>query len=112
MNRELLFPTPTWQKEFPNATKLNKHLFKHIKAWAKKEPGLEKTNAGSGWHSETNMAAKPEYEGLVKELFMMVEEVFNDYGLEMPFFLGNMWANINYPGSYNKIHIHPNSTLS
>ena len=26
--------------------------------------------------------------------------------------LGNMWANINYPGSYNKQHIHPNSQWS
>ena len=112
MNRELLFPTPVWEKQFPNSKELNKHLFKHIKAWSKKEPGVEKTNAGTGWHSETNMANKPEYEGLTQELFTMVKEIFTDYGLEMPFFMGNMWANINYPGAYNKIHLHPNSTLS
>ena len=87
MNRELLFPTPIWQKEFPNSRELNKHLFKHIKAWSKKEPGVEKTNAGKGWHSETNMANKPEYEGLIQELFTMVKEIFTDYGLEMPFFM-------------------------
>ena len=25
---------------------------------------------------------------------------------------GNMWANINYPGCYNRPHIHPNSLFS
>ena len=112
MNRELLFPTPIWQKDFPNSKKLNKHLFKHIKAWAREEPGVEKTNAGKGWHSATTMATNPEYNDLCQELFTMVKAIFKDYGLEMPFFLGNMWANINYPGAYNKIHLHPNSTLS
>ena len=27
--RELLFPTPIYQKEFPDAKNLNKHLAKH-----------------------------------------------------------------------------------
>ena len=112
MNRELLFPTPIYIKEFPNLKQLNKHLFKHIKAWAKQTPGEEKTNAGGGWHSSTDMNNKPEYQVLVKELSTMVHEIFKDYGLEPPSFLGNMWANINNPGAYNKTHVHPNSTLS
>ena len=112
MTRELLFPTPIYIKEFPNFKQLNKHLFKHIKAWAKQTPGEEKTNAGGGWHSSTDMNNKPEYQVLVKELSTMVHEIFKDYGLEPPSFLGNMWANINYPGAYNKTHVHPNSTLS
>ena len=55
---------------------------------------------------------KSEYKLLVEHLSSMVHEIFRDYGLEMPFFLGNMWANINYPGAYNKHHVHPNSTWS
>ena len=27
-------------------------------------------------------------------------------------FLGNMWANVNPPGGYNRPHIHPNCTWS
>ena len=27
-------------------------------------------------------------------------------------FLGNMWANVNPPGGYNRAHIHPNCTWS
>ena len=112
MKREILFPTPIYTKELPDYKNLNQHLFKHIKAWSKQTPGEIKTNSGGGWHSETDMGVKPEYDGLIKELFIMVKEIFKDYGLEMPFFLGNMWANVNYPGAYNKGHLHPNSTLS
>ena len=42
----------------------------------------------------------------------MQDEIFKDYGMEPKPGLGNMWANINYPGSYNKQHIHPNSQWS
>ena len=112
MNRELLFPTPIYTKEIPNYKNLNKHLLKHIIAWSKKEKSTVKTNSGGGWHSPTTMGEKKEYYPLLKELNNMVAQIFKDYGLKMPFFLGNMWANINYPGAYNKTHVHPNSTLS
>ena len=112
MKRELLWPTPIYTKELPNYKYLNKHLFKHIKAWSKTDKSMEKTNAGGGWHSPTNMGDKKEYKPLLKELFIMAQELFKDYGLEPECALGNMWANINYPGSYNKTHIHPNSTWS
>ena len=36
MNREVLFPTPIYWKDLPDAKKINKYLFKHIKAWYKK----------------------------------------------------------------------------
>ena len=112
MKRELLFPTPVYHKEFPNFKEINKYLFKHIKAWATQTPGETKTNAGGGWHSPTDMEHKPEYNVLTKELFIMAQELFKDYGLCPTCGLGNMWANINYPGSYNKMHVHPNSTWS
>ena len=112
MNRELLFPTPVYIQGITDYKNLNKDLLKNIKAWAKQTSGEIKTNAGGGWHSPTTMGDKEEYKPLLKELNIMVAEIFKDYGLKMPFFLGNMWANINYPGSYNKTHLHPNSTLS
>ena len=112
MNRELLFPTPVYIKEFPNSKNLNKHLFKHIKAWSKKDNTLAKTNAGGGWHGPTNMGDKPEYEPLLKELFIMAQELFKDYGLKPECALGNMWANINYLGSYKKSYVHSNSKWS
>ena len=41
MNREILFPTPLYFKDLPNAKELNKYLFKHIKAWRKADPKVK-----------------------------------------------------------------------
>ena len=92
--------------------KMNKYLFPLIKAWSKKDKTEIKTNSGGGWHSPTNMNFKKEYDPLSDELFAMQEEIFKDYGMKPKPGLGNMWANINYPGAYNKQHIHPNSEWS
>ncbi len=56
LQRKILFPTPVYFKDLPNAKELNKYLFKHIKNWRKKDPtGESKTNSGFGWHSKTDM---------------------------------------------------------
>ena len=112
MNREILFPTPVYFKMVKDPQKMNKDLFKHIKAWSKKDKTETKTNAGGGWHSPTDMNFKKEYKPLTDELFDMQDAIFKDYGMEPKPGLGNMWANINYPGSYNKQHTHPNSQWS
>tara|TARA_R100000005_G_C4951685_1_gene171931 strand:+ start:397 stop:993 length:597 start_codon:yes stop_codon:yes gene_type:complete len=112
MNREALFPTPLYYKDLPNAVELNNYLFNHIKKWAETTPSESKTNSGTGWHSPTDMNHKEEYQPLIKELFKMAEECNNDYGVAPKLGLGNMWANINPPGAYNKTHTHPNSLWS
>ena len=112
MNREILFPTPIYMKMVKDPQKLNKYLYPLIKAWSKKNKGETKTNAGGGWHSPTDMNFKDEYKPLTDELFAMQEEIYKDYGMEPKPGLGNMWANINYPKSYNKQHMHPNSQWS
>ena len=79
MKREVLFPTPFYWRDLPNAKQLNQYLFKHIKSWHKqdvkkgKPTGEFKTNSGYGWHSETNMNDKKEYQPLIHELFVMAE---------------------------------------
>ena len=112
MNREILFPTPIYFKMVKDHQKLNKYLFPLIKAWSKKEKSETKTNAGGGWHSSTEMNKKKEYDPLTDQLFQMQYDIFKDYGMIDKPGLGNMWANINYPGAYNKQHIHPNSQWS
>ena len=70
IQRKILFPTPVYFKELPNAKELNKYLLKHIKAWKKAEPkGESKTNSGFGWHSPTDMNKRKEYKPLIDELF-------------------------------------------
>ena len=112
MHREILFPTPVYFKMVKDPQKMNDYLFPLIKAWSEKEESIQKTNVGGGWHSSTEMYHKKEYKPLTDELFIMQHEIFKDYGMEPKPGLGAMWANINYPGSYNKQHIHSNSQWS
>jgi uncharacterized protein (TIGR02466 family) len=58
------------------------------------------------------MHKKEEYKPLIHELFVMQFDIFKEECLDSEPFLGNMWANINPPGAFNKPHIHPNSLWS
>ena len=42
----------------------------------------------------------------------MQYEIFKKEFLTQKPVLGNMWANINYPGNFNRPHLHPNSLFS
>ena len=42
----------------------------------------------------------------------MQNEIIQEEHLDIKPRLGNMWANINYPGGYNQMHLHPNSFFS
>ena len=108
MIKEQFFPTNIYGYD----TQLdNNFLANEIVAWSKKNSGVKKTNV-NGWHSETNMHELPQFKPLVDELFKMTIEVFKEEWLDRQPRLGNMWANINYQGGYNRPHIHPNSLFS
>jgi uncharacterized protein (TIGR02466 family) len=108
MIAEGFFPTLIYAEDVNLNTQ---QLANDIVMWSKKDKGLKKTNV-NGWHSETNMHELPQFKSLVDELFKMVSEVFKQEHLDREPRIGNMWANINYPGGYNKPHIHPNSLFS
>ena len=105
---EKFFPTIVYGKDVQLD---NNKLAQDIVNWSNQDPGVSKTNS-KGWHSTTDMANKPEYQQLVKELFKMQEEIFNNEHLDRSSRLGNMWANINPPGGMNQPHIHPNALFS
>jgi uncharacterized protein (TIGR02466 family) len=112
MITEYHFPTPVYIQEVSNAFELNQYLEQKITQWQKEDPkGVSKTNV-NGWHSQTDMNKKEEYNTLTKELFKMQEEIFKKEFLTQKPVLGNMWANINYPGGFNRPHLHPNALFS
>ena len=111
MITEYHFPTIIYTKDIPNALQLNQYLEQKIIQWSRQNNGVLKTNAG-GWHSETDMNKREEYNPLTRELFNMQEEIYKEEHLSRKPVLGNMWANINYPGCFNRPHIHPNSLFS
>jgi len=108
MIKEGFFPTIIYAEDFKLDT--NK-IAQDIIQWSNQNKGIKKTNV-DGWHSETNMHEKPEYRPLVNELFRMAHQIFDEEWLEREPFLGNMWANINPFGGYNKPHVHPNALFS
>ena len=108
MIKEQFFPTTIYGKDIQLD---NQALADHIINWSKQDPGVTKTNM-NGWHSTTDMHLKQEYQELVKQLYIMQEEIYQEEWLDRKPMLGNMWANINYPGGYNRPHVHPNCLFS
>ena len=110
MNRELYFATPIYVKDV-GTPEFNAQLEQNIINWSRQDKGVQKTNV-NGWHSPTDMHLKPEYKMLVDLLHQAQHFIYKDELLDNEPFLGNMWANINPPGGYNRAHTHPNSLWS
>ena len=106
--KDSFFPTYVYGKDL----NLDNNTMAHnVIEWSKKDEGVKKTNV-NGWHSTTDMHKRPEYQPLVNELYNTLNEIWKEEWLDRKPFLGNMWANINYSGGYNRPHIHPNSLFS
>ena len=106
--KEQFFPTTVYGKDLQLD---NNTLAQHIIQWSQQDQGVKKTNM-NGWHSTTDMHTKLEYKVLVDELYKMQHEIFQEEWLDRRPKLGNMWANINYSGGYNRPHVHPNCLFS
>ena len=106
--KEQFFPTTVYGKDLQLD---NNTLAQHIIQWSQQDRGVKKTNI-NGWHSTTDMHLKKEYQGLVDELYKMQHEIYQEEWLDRRPMLGNMWANINYSGGYNRPHVHPNCLFS
>ena len=102
------FPTFIYAKD----VQLDNRLFeKEVIEWSNKDKGVRRTNM-KGWHSDTNMHTIPVFKSLVDELFKMQAEIYEEEWITGDAHMGNMWANINPPGGYNRPHLHPNSHFS
>jgi len=110
MNRELYFATPIYVKDV-GSQEFNNQLEQNIVNWSKQDKGEVRTNV-NGWHSTTDMHTKSEYKMLVDLLYEAQAFIYKDELLDNEPYLGNMWANINPPGGYNRPHTHPNSLWS
>ena len=108
MIREEFFPTSIYGEDVQLN---NQELAQHIINWSQQDQGVKKTNV-KGWHSQTDMHTKPEYKPLVDQLFLVMRAIWKEEWLDREPALGNMWANINHPGGYNKPHMHPNTLFS
>ena len=96
MNRELYFATPVYVKDV-GTPELNNKLEQDIINWSNQDKGIVRTNV-KGWHSQTDMHQRPEYQKLVDMLYEAQRTIYNQEHLDSEPVLGNMWANINPPG--------------
>jgi hypothetical protein len=106
-----IFPTNIFFKKMENVEKINTKLIKNINQWSKKEKGIKLSNE-NGWHSPTNMHLLEEYKDITNEICRFALGVYTTLSINEDVKLGAMWANINYPGSYNNTHTHYNSKFS
>ena len=75
MFRELHFPTPIYIADIKHPT-LNQELEKDIIAWSNQDKGMVRTNV-KGWHSQTDMHQRPEYQKLVDMLYEAQRTIYN-----------------------------------
>ena len=108
MIKEQFFPTTIYAKDINIDNDL---LTNTIVNWSKQDEGVHKTNV-NGWHSKNISDSQKEFEPLVQELFAMQKEIYEEEWLDRKPVLGNLWANINPPGGYNRPHVHPNCLWS
>ena len=108
MIKENFFPTSIYAKDLELD---NQKLGQHIIKWSEKEKGIKKTNV-NGWHSPDIQGENNEYGPLAKELYNLQNEIYKEECIDRQPVLGNMWANINPPGSFNQLHLHPNCLFS
>tara|TARA_R110000782_G_scaffold236678_2_gene322782 strand:- start:300 stop:890 length:591 start_codon:yes stop_codon:yes gene_type:complete len=110
MKQDLHFATPVYSFDIGNSN-FNKYLENHILKWRSEDKGIDRTNV-DGWHSQDNMYTKEEYKPLVEDLYTAQKKIYEKEGYLSEPVLGNMWANVNLPGGYNRPHMHPNSLWS
>jgi uncharacterized protein (TIGR02466 family) len=115
MKVEEWFSTPIWYDIFDNIScdQYNAAI-NYCKNLQNTTPGRDQSNIG-GWQSEDlyyrNIINTPLqiYFDLLRP---PVNQAFQALGVERVHALTNIWININQPGSINKEHIHPRSSLS
>lgn len=114
LHKDLFFSTPVYTKDLINHKYINKHLIDNIiKLKEINKEGISRSNC-LGWHSQSDLHNKKEYEIILNEIYKMQEEIYKieNYHVNTKPKCQEMWANVNYKYSYNKEHIHPDTLWS
>ena len=112
----LAFPTPISCRVIPEADTVNQRLQRIILERMDESGGVRKSNV-NGWHSEEDLFQwpNPEVAQLLEWIGQAVKSmtVFTTGAEKVSGEIDAWgWANVSWPGSYNKPHIHPDSMWS
>ena len=110
MKQDLHFATPVYIFDIGN-NNFNKYLETEILKLQSEDKGMQRTNI-NGWHSTDNIHTKKEFKPLIEDLYKAQKIIYKQENYNLEPYLGNMWANVNPPGSFNNKHMHPNSLWS
>ena len=123
INRELslVFSTPLSIRTVPGAAALNAGLARVILSRRKQDGGKRLSNIG-GWQSSHDLVhwPEPEIKQLLAEVDVSVQQIWSlpallqrrTDGPPRPAYQAAGWANVNEPGDYNMLHMHPGCHLS
>ena len=115
INREDWWATPVWYFDIPIQEVDYNKVADECYLEKSKSEGRVLSNK-DGWQSNDIYANPkiPNISNLIRTIETYSKNIFKDYGVRKDINLGidNSWININPPGSYNKFHVHPGSTLS
>jgi uncharacterized protein (TIGR02466 family) len=113
--RDSWWATPVWRFDIPIQEVNYNKVANECYLERSKSEGRVRSNR-NGWQSDDIYATPgiPNISNLIKTVEMYSKNIFQDYGVkkEINLRIDSSWININFPGSYNIYHVHPNCALS
>lgn len=117
-DREVLFGTPVYARQWPECDALNDGLARFIETEVSLGQKRRNSNSG-GWQSPADLFARKNEN--LRRLKSMVDALLLDAvsdsglhsagGLDVGFRI-DAWANVTKPSGYNIVHAHPNALWS
>ena len=106
-----LFPSFVWKSQLERDARapIQRAIFNQLSAL---RAGLPTLDSGEVWQSRHGLHALPEMEPAVLHIRRGVERVLAFLGVDAPFEITGLWANITAPGGAMRMHNHPNNFLS
>lgn len=117
MVKQAVFPTLLYTRELVEAEEINAELLEMIRAERERDgKGVQRSNvrALGGWHSKSDLQARPEYKRITRKVMNQAALIAKDleFSTEHEMRIKEMWSIVNGPGSFNKSHVHPGSIWS
>lgn len=113
MMASTLFPTLVWTALLDDHATLNARL--EAASYRLREldqAGVANTNV-AGWQSRNNLQAVPEFTGFMTRILEIMRQIGESQSFRPDAeYRLQAWVNINPPGAWNQIHIHPDCHLS
>jgi hypothetical protein len=85
MSKDAFFSTPIYYADLADSDTLNEKLRKDIRAWRQQDPeGTVRSNVAQAgaWHSATDMHTRREFHPLTREIFEMIQGIYDELGYD------------------------------